>query len=178
MIDTTTSIILSLLLGIGVVGISFLIKNQTRRQFLSIFNLGAVLIVSGITRVIITEGDQLTTIPETVVEGEEGSVTAFFSNPVATTVMTTDQSKPLGTYLTASTAQTELTKDELILFYNTIVLDSEYDWVTLILGDGKGIMFSDATVSFTYGDLDEQHCVLNSLGDGLILGDTVEYQFY
>ena len=180
MLDTTTSIVLSLIFGSVIMGVAcFIKKNQTRRQFLSLFSLGAVLVASGITRVTVAEGDQLDPSQENLfVEVAEEKHPTFFTTPVEVAVMNVDQTQVLGTYLTATTPQTELSKEELILFYERVVLDSEQDWVTLILGDGKGVMFPGSTASFTYGELDEEACVSTVLGSGLLLEETVEYQHH
>ena len=178
MLDTATSILLSLILGSGIIVVAFSIKKTyTKRQFLSLFSLGAVLVASGITRVTVAEGDQLTPSQNNGwVEVGTKVESTFFTEPEKVTVMNADQTKVLGSYLTTSTTQTDLSKEELILFYENIVFDSEEDWVTLILGDGNGIMFPGSTASFSYGALDEEACVSTILGHGLILGDTVEYQ--
>lgn len=178
MLDTTTSILLSLIFGSGIMVVAcFIKKSHTRRQFLSLFSLGAVLVASGITRVTVAEGDQFSPVfNQTLSETEETGDTPFFTKTQQMTVMNTDQTQVLGTYLTASTPQTKLSKEELILFYERVVFDSEQDWVTLILGDGKGVMFPGSTAAFTYGELDEEACVSTVLGSGLILGDTIEYQ--
>lgn len=180
MLDTTTSIVLSLIFGSAIMGVAcFIKKSQTRRQFLSLFSLGAVLVVSGITRVTVAEGDQFPPVfNQTLEQTEEAGIEPFFTNPQQVSVMNTDQTQVLGTYLTATTPQTELSKEELILFYERVVLDSEQDWVTLILGDGKGVMFPGSTASFTYGELDEEACVSTVLGSGLLLEETVEYQHH
>lgn len=179
MLDTATSILLSLILGSGIILVAFSIKKTyTKRQFLSLFSLGAVLVASGITRVTVAEGDQLTPSQQDNGWVEVGNTveSAFFTEPEKVTVMNADQTKALGSYLTASTSQTDLSKEDLIFFYETIVFESGADWVTLILGDEKGIMFPGSTASFTYGELDEEACVSTILGHGLILGETIEYQ--
>ena len=170
-------IILSFILGGGSIALAFLMKkSHTRRQFLSLFSLGAILVASALTRVTVTEGGQL--IDQSDQEMEVAINQDFFSTPIEVVVMNADRTQQLGTYLVANTTKTQLSQEELVTFYETAVMDSRQSWVTLVLENGKGIMFPDAGASFIYGVLDEEYCVSDIMGSGLILDQTVEYQFH
>ena len=163
--DVAQSIIASFALGSLIIGVSFYLKKtNTMRQFLSLFSLGAILIASGISRV-------------TLVEGDQSNPGLMYQTSEEVTLYNAQQTETLGSYRVVTTDKTMLTQEELLEFYQDMVQDSNHDWVTLVLGNHKGLMFPDSSASFMYGVLDEQHCVTDFMGMGLIVDNTVEYQF-
>lgn len=168
-------VFLGLGIGSGVIGVALFLKEKmSQKQFLSVMSLGAILLVAAFTRITITEADVLVEEQPVV---EDSNQFGFFTTPTQHRLSNTE-GDALSRYATSTTTKTTLTKEELILFYETVVVDSMQDWVTLVLGNGNGIMFKSSTASFSYGPLDELYCVSGLMGEGLILGETIEYAFH
>lgn len=70
----------------------------------------------------------------------------------------------------------ELTTEDFLEFCNQCVNDSEYNWVSIIFEDETGICFlSSATNLATYGRLDNQGAVEETIEDVIITKDSVSF---
>lgn len=99
-----------------------------------------------------------------------------FGNVMEMPVMNGSKDKRIGTYAEVMTGGIEITQDNLIQFYNEVVKDSQYNWVTLNIDDKTGIQFSGSNSSFIYGTIDNEGCIKEIKGNGFISGDKIEYE--
>lgn len=92
-------------------------------------------------------------------------------------VMNGTKTEQVGTYAVAKSNGIEIDKEILLDFYKNNVENSDYNWITIDLGNGKGIVFAGGTeFIFTYGEIDNEGCITKTLGSGTILNDEIEYQ--
>lgn len=112
-------------------------------------------------------------------EGSE-SETEVNNNPFGKVmekpVMNGSKTEKIGTYAEVMTGGVEINKENLIAFYEEVVKDSGYNWVTLNIDGKTGIVFAGSTYAFGYGEIDEEGCLVKTEGNGFIIGDTVEYE--
>lgn len=91
-------------------------------------------------------------------------------------VMNGFKSERIGMYAEVMAGGVEINKENLIQFYKEVVKDSNYKWVTINIDGKKGIQFAGSNNYFTYGTIDNEGCIIESEGNGYILGDTINYE--
>lgn len=91
-------------------------------------------------------------------------------------VMNGSKTERIGTYAEVMSGGIEINKDNLIQFYNEVVKDSEYNWVTLNIDGETGLQFAGSTHIFTYGTLDKESCIIEDKGTGFIYDDKIDYE--
>lgn len=81
-------------------------------------------------------------------------------------------------YISITEKQLEtMTADNLREFVENRVIDSGYNWVSIIATNGKGICFSGSLPDYgTYGTIDEEGVITENLGDW-VLGSDGNYTF-
>lgn len=144
-----------------------LIKKGNKNKYLKGLGITFVLFVVGI---LLTpdSGEETPSVNDTA----EPS----FAEVVEAPVMNGSKTEQIGIYATVEANGVEINKENLIKFYKEKVENSGYNWVTLILEDGKGIQFPASSVAFTYGEIDEEACITKGLGDGFVLDGTIDYE--
>lgn len=116
----------------------------------------------------------LTLVLTAMTTGCSGSKDGF-GKAVEHDVMNGSGNAVIGTYVTVDANGTEITKENLLSFYNEYVKDSGYNWVTLKLDNNTGIQFPGSLNFFYYGTLSDDHSVTDVVGDGNINNDNIEY---
>lgn len=130
----------------------------------------------GITFILFIVGIALTPGSEEETSSVNDTVVPSFAEVVEAPVMNGSKTEQIGIYATVDANGVEINEENLIKFYEEKVKDSGYNWVTLILEDGKGIQFAASSVAFTYGEIDEEACITKGLGDGFIFDGTIDYE--
>lgn len=125
------------------------------------------------------EKDSATETPTDVAEKpaqDEEIKTNPFGSISEKPVMNGSRTERIGTYATVHVSELAITEENLVDFYENVVKDSGYNWFTIILEDNKGIQFAGSNMFFTYGDIDDEACITNGLGDGFIVDGKVDYE--
>lgn len=98
-----------------------------------------------------------------------------FGNIMEKPVMNGSKTERIGTYAEVMVGGIEITEANLVEFYNEVVEDSDYNWVTMNIDGETGIQFPGSSYFFTYGSLDNEGCIVEGKGDGTILDGKVDY---
>ena len=91
-------------------------------------------------------------------------------------VMNGSKTERIGTYAEVMAGGIEITKENLIQFYEEVVENGNYNWVTLNIDGESGINFPGSSYFFTFGTIDDEGCILESKGEGFITEDGIEYE--
>ncbi|SCH33650.1 Membrane protein involved in colicin uptake [uncultured Clostridium sp.] len=97
-------------------------------------------------------------------------------NIVEKPVMNGFKTERIGTYAEVMVGGREINKENLVKFYESVVKDSGYKWVTLNIDGENGIVFPGASYVFTYGEIDDEGCITKSIGNGSIADGKVSYE--
>lgn len=148
---------------------------MNKRKIISILScivIGVTLILGGCT-----EGDvDNNSSQATSSYNEESSkdTETIFGNIVEKPVMNGSKTERIGTYAEVMAGGREITKETLIEFYNQVVKDNKYNWVTINIDGVNGIQFSGSV--FTYGKIDDEACIVSKVGIGFIIDDKIDYE--
>lgn len=81
----------------------------------------------------------------------------------------------IGTRLVVDSDGKEINDENIIKFYNETVKDNKYNYITVDLGNGEGLVFNNDN-SFIKGSIDEDGMISKTKELGQIKDNEVKYQ--
>lgn len=81
----------------------------------------------------------------------------------------------IGTRLIVSSNEKDINDENIIKFYNETVKDNKYNYITVDLGDGKGLVFNNDNF-FIKGEIDENGMINETKELGQIKNNKIIYQ--
>ncbi|MCQ4699107.1 hypothetical protein NE452_16395 [Paeniclostridium sordellii] len=80
----------------------------------------------------------------------------------------------IGTRLVVESNEKDITDKNLIQFYNDVVKNNDYKYITVDLGNGEGIMFNNDNM-FIKGKIDKDGMISKTIKMGQIDNDKIKY---
>lgn len=81
----------------------------------------------------------------------------------------------IGTRLIVSSDEKNINDENIIKFYNETVKDNKYNYITVDIGDGKGLVFNNDNF-FIKGNIDEDGMINETKELGQIKNNKIIYQ--
>lgn len=80
----------------------------------------------------------------------------------------------IGTRLVVESNEKDITDKNIIQFYNDVVKNNEYKYITVDLGNGEGLMFNGDNM-FIKGKIDKEGMISDTIKMGQIDKDKIKY---
>lgn len=120
-----------------------------------------------------------TPAPSPVLSSEPGTSQLLAADISIADVMNGAKTDKIGEWACITVKKADAQKvsmDEFVSFVNERVKDSGYNWWTIVFEDGTGIQFAGSTtLGATYGTLDNEGCIIKSVGTVFLKDGKYEY---
>ena len=80
----------------------------------------------------------------------------------------------IGTRLVVESNEKDITDKNIVQFYNDVVKNNEYKYITVDLGNGEGLMFNGDNM-FIKGKIDKEGMISDTIKMGQIDKDKIKY---
>lgn len=173
--------ILGFLVCLALLVVALIKKNEKKKYLIGLgvtfamFILG-VAITPTSSETTTEEPEKTTDVVEIIEEPEASKEVAevpAFGELVEYDVLNGTQTEKIGTYVAANTNGVEITQENLVAFYNDNVVNSQHNWVTLMIDDSTGLHFTGNV--FAYAIIAEDGSIEKTLGTGFIVDDSIDY---